>query len=404
MSPAIIVRVPRVFAAALGATAALALAGCISLSLEAPGEPLSPEQLRGRIETRQFAADFIERVTRAADTIAQGAEDAGVRANTLRWKIGASVASRRAAYRLEPDLALVDTWALAAQMENFFGGGAGSALFGSQQQVALDAARALAGEADALAARRLDSRVLADYRKLVSGYAASAPLSDLSFDRAPIALLWREAAARHGLVSLSIGVAPEVRADAADRLEIYGRRIPDELRWRAELAFVEARLQPADLSRALKRFDEELTKLGVLAQTQPELAMQRLAELQVELTRVADSFDRRWGQTLLILQAERAALAKDLEAMRAAMDATIERERIALYAAISAERAALAADATRIGKELGPLLLAKLGAVVGEALLLLILLVLILLGLPFLAGFFVGRAKVRRSQAAGPSH
>ena len=178
-------------------------------------------------------------------------------------------------------------------------------------------------------------------------------------------------------------------------MDIYGRRIPDELRWRAELAFVESGIRPTDLSHALKRFDEELTKLGVLAQTQPELAMLRLAALQEEMARVSERFDRRWGETLVMLQAERAALAKDLEAMRVGMDATIERERSALYAAIRVERAALAADAERIGRELGPLLIAKLGAIVSEALLLVILLVLVVLGLPFLFGFLLGRSRRR---------
>ena len=393
MSPAINPRVPRACVAALSAVAALALAGCISLSLDVSGEPLPPEQLRARIETRQFAADFIERVTRAADVIAEGAEDAGLRANTLRWKIGASTASRRAAYRPEPELALVDTWALAVQMEAFFRDGAGRALFGSRQQIALDTAVALARDADALAARRLDSSAQADYRKLVGDYVASERLSDLSFERAPIAPQWRDAVARN--IAKSVSVAPEARADASDRLDIYGRRIPDELRWRAELAFVESGIRPADLSHALKRFDEELTKLGVLAQTQPELAMLRLAALQEEMARVSENFDRRWGQTLVMLQAERAALAKDLEAMRVGMDATIERERSALYAAIRVERAALAADAERIGRELGPLLIAKLGAIVSEALLLVILLVLVVLGLPFLFGFLLGRSRRR---------
>ena len=392
-------RLQRVFAAALGAVGTLALTGCISFDLKLPGESLPPEQLRARIETRQYAADFIERVARAADIIADGTEDAGIRANTLRWKIGASVASRRAAYRPEPELALVDTWAFAVQMEYFFGEGAGRALFVSQQQSALDTARALAREAEALAARRLDPGVLADYRKLVSDYAAAERLSDLSFERAPIAPLWREMLARR--IAKSVTVAPEALADASDRLDIYGRRIPDELRWRAELAYVESGFRPGDLSHALKRFEEELTKLSALAQTQPELAMERLAALQAEMTRVFESFDRRWGQTLAMLQVERAALAKDLEAMRVAMDATIERERNALYAAISAERAALAADVARIGKELGPLLLGKLGEVVTEALLLIILLVLILVGLPFLAGFLAGRAITRRSQPSG---
>jgi hypothetical protein len=398
MSPTVFHRFQRVCAAALGAVSTLALGGCISLTLDVSGEKLPPEQQRARIETRQYAADFIERVARAADLIADGTEDTSVRANALRWKIGASTASRRAAYRSEPELALVDTWALAVQMEYFFAEGAGRALFGSQQQVALDTARALARDADALAVRRLDPAVLADNRQLVSDYAARERLSDLSFERAPIAPSWREAVARR--LAKSVSVAPEALADASDRLDIYGRRIPDELRWRAELAYVESGFQPGDLSHALKRFEEELTKLSALAQTQPELAMQRLAALQAEMTRAFDSFDRRWGQTLAMLQVERATLVKDLEAMRVAMDATIQRERNALYAAISAERAALAADATRIGKELGPLLLAKLGEVVNEALLLLCLLVLLLIGLPFLSGFIAGRMLTRRSQAA----
>ena len=398
MNPSVLRRVQRAFGAALGAVATLALAGCLSFSLEVPGEPLPPELLHARIETRQFAADFVERVARAADIIVDGTEDAGLRANTLRWKIGASVASRRAAYRAEPQLALVDTWAFAVQMEAFFREGSGRELFGSRQQTARDAARALAREADALAARRLNPGVLADYRKLVGDYAASEPLSDLSFNRTPIGPLWREAAASDVSVPKSVDAGSELRADASDRLDVYGQRIPDELRWRAELAYVESGFQPGDLSRALERFEEEFTKLSALAQAQPELAREQIATLQAGMAPVFENFDRQWGQTLALLPVERAALASDLETMRVAMDATIERERKALYVAISAERAALAADATRIGKELGPLLLAKLGQAVNEALLLLCLLVLLLIGLPFLSGFIAGRVTARRSQ------
>src|SRR5688572_1276048 len=387
MSPSVDRRVQRLFACALGVVATLALAGCISFSLEVPGDPLSPEQLRARIETRQYAADFIERVARAADSIADATEDAGMRANTLRWKIGASAASRRAAYRLEPHLALADTWAFALQMEAFFREGAGRALFGSQQQTALDTARALAREADALAARGLEPGLLGEYRKLVGDYAARERLSDLSFERAPIGPLWRAAVARDGSVPKSFGVASEVRADASDRLDLYGQRIPDELRWRAELAFAESGIRAADLSHALKRFEEEFAKLSAAAQTQPEIAMQRLAALQAEMARVSEDFDRRWGQTLAMLPVERAALVGNLETMRVAMDATIERERKELYAAFSAERAAV---------------LDKLAEVVAQTLLLLCLLALLLVGLPFLSGFIAGRATSRRSQP--PAH
>jgi len=390
-------RLQRVVAAALGAVAPLGLWGCISFSLEVPGDPLPPDQLRARIETRQYAADFIEHVARTADTLAEGTEDAGIRADTLRWKIGASAASRRAAYRAEPLLALADSWAFALQMEAFFREGPGRALFGSQQQAALDTAQALAREAGALAARRLDAGVLADYRKLVGDYVASERLSDLSFARAPIGPLWREAAARDASVPQSVDAGSQARADASDRLDLYGQRIPDELRWRAELVFVESGIRTADLSHALKRFEEELTKLSVLAQTQPELAMEK--------------FDQRWSQTLAMLPVEREALARNLEAMRVAMDATIERERKELYAAFSAERVAMDATIQRERKELyaafsaeRAAVLDRLAEIAAQTLLLLCLLVLLLIGLPFVSGFIAGRATARRSRPpVGPT-
>jgi len=67
--------------------------------------------------------------------------------------------------------------------------------------------------------------------------------------------------------------------------------------------------------------------------------------------------------------------------MRASLDATIARERKAIVA-----------DAGQLGKELLPLVVAELRGLVGQALLLVIALTLILLLLPFAAGYLAGRA------------
>jgi len=115
-------------ACALGAAL---LGGCFSLSVQTPGEPLPPKEIRMRTETRQFAAQISERVQRVADAIGVQSSDAAVQADALRWKIGASVASRGAAYRSVPRLALVDTWTFAAQMDAFFRDGAGRQQFGA---------------------------------------------------------------------------------------------------------------------------------------------------------------------------------------------------------------------------------------------------------------------------------
>ncbi|HEX5091974.1 MAG TPA: hypothetical protein VFV84_04710 [Burkholderiales bacterium] len=364
--------------AALLAGALVALAGCVTVDVKTPGTPLDPALLRTRVETRQFTADFTERVALAADLIAARSPQA--RLDTLRWKIGAASASRRAGYRSEPQLALVDSWALAVQMAQFFESGAGRRLFGDEHPAALEAARTLARDADTLAGRLLRPNALTAYREVVTAYAAADPLSDLAFERAPIAARWREAAGQYGTLMQTSGTAAEVAADAAQRMEQL--RVPDEVRWRTELAIAESGLQAADVRDTLRRFEEEFARLGELARTQPALAMARLEAMQAELTRVAAQFDRRWAQTLEAFAVERAAVMRDLEALRAALDASLVRERKAIVA-----------DAGQLSKELLPLAMQEVRRAVGEALALLIVLALVLLLLPFAAGYLVGRAR-----------
>jgi len=45
---------------------ALLLAGCVTVDVQTPGEPLPPEVLRTRIEVRQYAEEFAQRVADAA--------------------------------------------------------------------------------------------------------------------------------------------------------------------------------------------------------------------------------------------------------------------------------------------------------------------------------------------------
>lgn len=350
------------------------------MDVKTPGKPIDPTLLRTRVDTRQFAADLTERVALAADAIAVRAPQ--TRLDTLRWKIGASSASGRSAYRDEPQFALVDTWAFAVQMAQFFDTGAGRELFGVEHATALETARAGASEAEALATRLLSSQALADYRTVVVAYAAAEPLRDLTFERAPIAARWREAAKRHGTLMETSGTAAEVAADAAQRLQRL--RVPDEVRWRAELAFAESGLQSADVQHSLQRFEAEFAKLNELARTQPAAALARLDAMQAEVTRMAAQFDQRWVQTLATLEVERAATMRDLKEMQGGLDVTLARERMAIVA-----------DAGQLSRDLVPLVMQEVRRAVNEALALLIALAFVLLALPFAAGYLVGRARRR---------
>jgi hypothetical protein len=381
-------------ACALASTlGALLLGGCFSFSVQTPGEPLPPQEVRMRTETRQFAAQTSESVQRTADAIAAQSTDPAVRAAALRWKLGTSVATRRTAYRSVPRHALVDTWAFAEQMERFFRDGNGRELFGEHQAEALKETARIAEEARALAARHLDRTQLARNGELVRAQAANEPLSDLDFVRAPMALSAVLAGAQPPATA---GSATDVAADAIERFDVYGHSIPDEARWRTELLIGESGIKGSDVARLMARTDETLRRIYELAETEPGKAAGLLEQTRTDLQRGWAVVDQRWVETLGLLQAERAILASSLESAQSALDATIKRERAAFYAALSSERTGLAADAERFTVRV----IEEARSVAREAVVWIFGLVALSLGTAFAIGFALGRA-TRRSQAGG---
>jgi len=414
--------VPRPGAAAcvLALVATLGLGGCSPLlefkvmdgALSAA--PLPPGELRMRFEVRLQAGEFAERVTLAADRIADTASERSVRTAALRWKIGAVSALTSAGLRQPGQYALVDTWALALQMEQLLTTGSAREAFGAQQPIAVETARALVRDVEALAARLLEPAALAAYRTLVTDHVARAPATDLEFARAPIGSDWLRIAQTVDGVPATFGAASEVLADATDRTDTYARRLPESLRWRSELVLQGQEERLAGLGRAFESIDREIALIGRLAREQPDRAWVELERMRSDLATVLAATDRRWAESLGQLRDERIALGQALEETRIVLDATIERERQALSGAFDVQRlqiteafdrqrAALTADGERIATELSRLWLERTQSIVRD--------VLIWLGLflgaiglgGFGLGFLVARASAgRRPRDAGP--
>lgn len=378
-----LIRAARGLACALGVTA---LGGCFSVSVQTPGEPLPPADVKMRTETRQFAAQMSERVQRTADALA--ARSPELQAKTLEWKLGTSVSGRRAAYRTIPRLALVDTWTFAAQMEAFFRDGAGRELFGKDQAEVVNETAALATEARALAARHLNAAQMAKYEPLVAELVAKQPLTGLEFVRAPVSL----AALGEGAAPNTVGSAPEVVADATERMDSYGQAIPDETRWRTQLLFLKSGIKAEDVAQLATRTDETLRRLADLAEAQPPKIAAFIEETRGDVQRGWTEVDKRWTETLLVLSAERAALAKNLEAAQSALDVSVQRERAAFYDAVRTERAALAKDLDAYTVHV----VQETRAAVREFIFLAVAVLVLIFGTVFGVGFWMGRA-TRRS-------
>ena len=363
--------------AGVGALAALALglAGCSLVTLKSPEKPLSARDLNARILTHEFAARLIFAVEQTADEIAAGTVDTHIQLNTLRWKIAVASASDRAASQMAPMLGLLDTWALATQMRDFLDSGPGNTLFGSQQPRAVKVATDLAHEAEDMARSLGPSQEFQHELRFVHDYAIAHPIESLDFARASIVELWAKETGTQTKLVDTLGTVPEAMAQTSDMMRMYGNTIPSQMLWRAQLAAQNSGFSSKDVQTALQRLDERLARLSAMADATPDLVNGVVRDVRKQV-------DTSWVELLETVRNERVAFA-----------AVVSQEREATLKDVDAERQALAADVTRISSQAISDAGTQIRRLVREALSLVIVLAIVILGLPFTAGYLLGRAR-----------
>jgi hypothetical protein len=373
--------------AALAALLALlllaGLPGCSLVSLKSPERPLSARDMNARILTRELTTHFLETDARSTDNILRSESDPAVINNTLRWEVGVIVMSRNAESQLAPMMTLLDSWALALQLQAFVAeGGPGAALFGTHQGAVREVTANYADNAQTLAHSLLTSREFPDYQSFITDYVHAHPLQDLRFARVSVLTEWSRAKGTDSSLLDEVGTIPQALADTTQRMQIYGDTLPLQSMRRTQLALREAGYTPDEVRAALARLDARLERLTTVAESSPELVRQAEAELRASLREVFERVDASARATAAAFHGEREALFADLQS-----------EREALTAAVDVQRKALTADAGRIADHLVQTSGEQVRRLTREALLLLILLTLVLLGLPFAAGYLVGRAR-----------
>jgi len=361
------------------------LTGCSLLTIKSPEIPLTPQEQEARFLTRDYAAHFANVLVRAIDDASKGSS-ASVSAQALRLKLASVSEITRASTGLSAIGSLLDTWAFALQLRDFLVTGAGDELLGAAQpEVRRDVVQ-LAGDADELA-RKVLAQDYSHYRQFVSDYVQRNPLLRVDFVRPSILSDW--VGEPHDRSPLrSSGTVAQALGDVSDRLRIYGERIPNITLWQAQVALDRAGFDDATYRNALHNIDSQLARISTLAETSPQLAHEAITELRDGLRASSDRLDGSWMQTLRTLSTERAALADN-----------IATERASLVTAFDLQRIQLSADADRIVARSVETSWQQARKLVREALLLLIVLAVLVLGLPFGAGYLVGR-RARPADAA----
>jgi hypothetical protein len=371
-------RLLHVLACLTLASVLVGLPGCSLISLKSPERPLSTRDLNARILTHEYASRFIAGVAQTADQITAASDDPEVRLNALRWKIGAVAASEHAASQMSPMLSVLDTWGLAVQMRDYLAVGAGQTLFGAQQPVAVGLAVNLAKEAEDVARGLSTPEEFATEQRFIEGYATQHPITTLDFARASVIDLWAQQSGTQVRLVDTLGTIPEAMSQTGDLVRMYGDTVPSQLLWKGQLAAQESGLTSADLQIALHELNERLAKLSEMANAAPG----RFGDIARE-TRVR--FDESWTE-----------LIHAIDNTGETLSSSANTERQELVKAVDAERTAATADAQRVATELIRNAGEEARRLVREAVLLAVFLALVLFGLPFAAGYYVGRARGQR--------
>jgi hypothetical protein len=301
------------------------LSGCSLIAIESPAVPLSKKQMNARILTHDFAIRFANEVETAADSIFENAEEFPVRVNALRWKIGAYNAIRESALREVPGVAMVATWALCVQMEDFFTFGAGDSLFGEMQGAAIDASVLLTSEMDSLVRSFTTPE---EYRKassFVRNYADQHPFEDLAFTQEPVLRAWNKAEGLPDSAAVeTVGDLPQTVADLASRVNIQSANLPKQTIWQIQLLMAEAGLAGPEARAAMDSLQVDIRRFAELAEVSPELLDSTLKRLSRDLDAVLRSVDRQRRETLDVFSSEREAISEVVQSERIAIMKDLE--------------------------------------------------------------------------------
>ncbi|WP_245608417.1 chemotaxis protein [Shewanella waksmanii] len=395
-------RWPRsLWRSALAFTFGAMLSACslLEVKLESGIEPLPQEQLNMRLFSRDFSQTFFIGVEHAADDIARLAKndeaasgDISIRSNTLMWKINAEEALSRSIYQSSPVAAMVDTWALTAQMNAFFCDGSGQQLFGEHQGIAIKASEQLQRDFETTVQGFVSKSDFNKHRKFINQYIASQPLPDISFARQTAFQSWL----KYNEISefeavTTFGTLPEVMSDISDRMAMISEQMPKILGWKAELYALHSNINSEEVQRTLASIADTSAKFQVLMAQSPEMMQSLAVDLRRELTPLLNQLSSVTDDKMAQLSSEREALT-----------IMVKNERLAIEEMIARERIAAAADLEHISQMTVAKVFDELGKLLQDLILYIILFIMVVVFVPLFLGIWLGKRMQQRSDSAAP--
>ena len=357
----------------------------LEIKLESGIEPLPQEQLNMRVFSRDFSSSFYSKVEQTADKIALLHKDEAdaiyIHSNSLMWKIYSEQALQRTIFQASPVAAMVDTWALTAQMTEFYETGAGKALFGSDQALAVEVSRSLQMQFENTIKGFVKPGEFDKNKAFIEQYVDKNPLTEMTFSRHSAFNDWLTFRGINEFEAVTtFGSVPEVMSDISDRMAMIAEQMPKILGWKAELYALHSNINAAEIQDTLANISDTSAKFRELMAQSPEM-MQALAvdmrrELSPLLQQLSDSTDNKLAQ---------------LSVERQALELMVKNERLALEEMVSRERVAAAANLDEISKHTVEVVFQELTKTLKSLILYFVLFLIVVFFAPLGLGVWLGK-------------
>jgi len=313
----------------VAAAACQSLPGSTGFISTAPVDA-SASEIRTRVV--QLGRLFSAEIERAADSIRAISNEPSIRRHALLWKMYAIPAAHEAVLLPDPALSLLDVWAFALQMEEYFDRGAGQDVFGPHQSIALDAVRRLDSATLAQALLVSDSTASeGNARNTLNAFVEEYPILGPQFTRASLAVesAYAVLGSDAATAVAAVGDIDQAVGEITNRLAFHNEYLMKQASW-AALALLEDLARDTLVTGTLASATEALEIASALAEELPSL-------VEGERIAVIEALDRELSELLESINEQRAAtLAVFSDELRFLVDALV-RERVLVGEGISTE-------------------------------------------------------------------
>ncbi|RKQ51718.1 hypothetical protein BXY85_2749 [Roseivirga pacifica] len=359
----------------------ISVSSCKLLTIESAQEPLSKTELNIRLRTQAFVGEASERIERAADSLIANSASKEVKMNALRWKIYAVDNFGKVGFQTSPRIALMDTWALMLEMDQFLNGIYGEQMLGEEIEVIRKVNSENVRQVESIAANMMSEKEFSKHKQFVYDFVATTNFEQNGFTHSPVRASYLDfRKTPDSLAVATVGSLSEVMADLNSRMSYASQKIGKQIKWNTELTLREQGMDSLNVYAIADSLNARIDALVRIANNSPELLDQAIA-----------SFARDMQPMFNGLRYELARSMNKLGEERLAMDTIIAREREKLDSLVARERAILVDEANSLADDFANNVMVQVKDMVSSVLFYIALILAIILFIPFGLGYVTGK-------------